>query len=69
MTEQPWVIWSFEHDAWWAPQEWGYVQTLAAAGRYTEARARQIEAHANIVHRHERALSLADAERDGVPHP
>ena len=63
MTDaEPWVIWSFEHDAWWAPDEWGYVVTLAQAGRYTEARARAIEARANIVRQNERALSLQEAE-------
>ena len=29
------VIWSFEHQAWWAPEERGYVTDLALAGRYT----------------------------------
>jgi len=67
MIDDPWVIWSFEHDAWWGPHGWGYVSSLAQAGRYTEAQAREIEARANIVHRHECALSLADAEEHGVP--
>jgi hypothetical protein len=65
--ENAWVIWSFEHDAWWAPHECGYVLELDQAGRYTEARAKVIEARANIVHRHEVALSLADALAHGIP--
>lgn len=30
-----WVVWSFEHDAWWGPNERGYVKDLEAAGRYS----------------------------------
>lgn len=66
---EPWVVWSFEHDAWWAPNEHGYVQQLAAAGRYTEAQAVEIERMAN---KHgpenEKAMSLASATAliDGV---
>jgi hypothetical protein len=62
MNEREWVIWSFEHDAWWGPGEWGYVRELAAAGRYTEMRARKIVADANIVHHHECAMPLTTAE-------
>ena len=64
---EPWVIWSFEHDAWWAPHERGYVLELAQAGRYTKARALEIEAHANVVRPNELALSLAHAETHGHP--
>jgi hypothetical protein len=55
---EPWVIWSFEHDAWWAPGRCGYVLDLAQAGRYTEPEARDIETRANIVERNEWAMSL-----------
>lgn len=60
-----WVVWSFEHDAWWGPARWGYVRELAQAGRYSEAEAREIEARANryVATPHEKALSLADARR------
>jgi len=44
---KPWVIWSYEHDAWWAPSECGYTRELIVAGVYTEARAKEIEAKAN----------------------
>ncbi len=36
------LIWSYEHNAWWAPGERGYRDSVAAAGRYTPERAGQI---------------------------
>jgi hypothetical protein len=58
-----WVVWSFEHDAWWGPGGRGYTADLAQAGRYTQAEALDIEWQANhyrpIVY--EKALPLADA--------
>jgi len=47
------VIWSIEHQAWWAPAERGYVETVADAGLYTRERAEAIVRDANIVHFHE----------------
>jgi hypothetical protein len=65
-----WVIWSFEHDAWWAPRRMGYVSDLALAGRYTHEEALVIEAQANLGgRRHEHALLLEDAEAYGPPLP
>jgi len=29
-----WLVWSNEHDAWWAPNHNGYVRRRAEAGRY-----------------------------------
>jgi hypothetical protein len=29
------LIWSFEHRAWWGPDECGYTEDLAQAGRYS----------------------------------
>lgn len=60
-----WVVWSWEHDGWWAPRELGYVKDLEHAGRYTSARALDIQMHANA-HRppdapNELALSLEQA--------
>ena len=34
-----WLIWSNEHNAWWAPNGRGYVQNRTEAGRYTLAEA------------------------------
>ena len=32
---EPYVIWSNEHHAWWAPGRMGYVHRLSEAGRYS----------------------------------
>jgi hypothetical protein len=47
MNGDKYVIWSFEHDAWWSPGRMGYTPYLAAAGRYTKADADAIVEHAN----------------------
>jgi hypothetical protein len=57
------VIWSFEHDAWWGPARWGYTPDLANAGRYSQHEAAEIVEHANIVKINERMMTLAEAER------
>lgn len=44
------LIWSLEHDGWWAPGGNGYTRELAEAGRYSEAAAAPILARANVVH-------------------
>ena len=62
-----WVVWSFEHAAWWGPDHRGYVRELAQAGRYSELQALRIEHDANLAVPHELAMSLADAERRGPP--
>lgn len=36
------VIWSFEYDAWWAPNERGYVTDLVQAARYNDVDAGRI---------------------------
>ena len=43
------LIWSIEHDAWWAPQERGYTRSLVEAGIYDVADAQRIVAKANRV--------------------
>lgn len=65
------VIWSFEHDAWWRPGRMGYTPELDAAGRYTKAEAEEIVADANRYsgsrHPHEAALPLSAALLSGRP--
>ena len=63
------VIWSFEHDAWWAPREQGYVRDLASAGRYEAADAGRIVV--NSVWLDEVAVLEAIASERGAPpfHP
>ncbi len=46
-SERAWVIWSEEHQAWWAPAKQGYTSSLKNAGRYTQAQAQEIEQSAN----------------------
>ena len=36
------VIWSFEHEAWWRPNKRGYTDQLNEAGRYTAEEAGMI---------------------------
>lgn len=43
------VIWSIEHQAWWPITRHGYVETLAAAGRFSETEAVGIVMDANVV--------------------
>jgi hypothetical protein len=62
-VSDPWVVWSFEHDAWWKPGGWGYTPALDEAGHFTELEALRIEHHANFPLRviHEQAMPLTDA--------
>ena len=36
-VESPYLVWSNEHRAWWAPGERGYTRIIERAGRYTRA--------------------------------
>lgn len=40
--DDPVLVWSNEHQAWWGPREQGYVPAPAFAGRFSRKRARQI---------------------------
>lgn len=64
-TARVYVIWSFEHDAWWRPARCGYTPDLAEAGRYSEHDAFGIVAEANRYTPipHEMAIEAARAER------
>ena len=46
--EPKFLIWSFEHDAWWAPNRQGYVRDSACAGVYGFVEAAVICANANL---------------------
>jgi hypothetical protein len=69
MPGPDYVIWSFEHLAWWAPARQGYVDELTAAGRYTAREAGDIVT--NSIFNDEVAVYGILAERDGPPkyHP
>lgn len=41
-------IWSFEHNAWWRPNELGYTKSISEAGIYQPERAHKICLNANI---------------------
>lgn len=60
------VIWSYEHRAWWRPGGWGYTLELAEAGRYSKAEADRIVADANIVSVNEIAMLASEAEAGGA---
>jgi hypothetical protein len=62
------VIWSYEHDAWWRPHQWGYTPNLAEAGHYNANHAERIVTHANLITVNERAMPLAEAA-SFVPEP
>lgn len=47
MKDGKWLIWSIEHDAWWAPKHRGYVASRDKAGRYTFEEACKIVRSAN----------------------
>lgn len=46
--EKLFLIWSIEHNAWWAPRKNGYIKERSRAGLYSEAEALGIVKSANI---------------------
>lgn len=50
--KQEFYIWSFEHDAWWRPNEDGYVTDFHAAGKYSLKDATRIVRDANYSFNH-----------------
>ena len=43
------LIWNFERDMWWRPNNCGYTPNIDEAGRYSFARAKAIVDRANIL--------------------
>jgi len=42
MSKKGYVIWSFEHNAWWGPDKCGYTRDIQEAGRYSATDAGRI---------------------------
>ena len=62
------VIWSFEHSAWWRPNRAGYTERVGEAGVYTWAETRDI--CYNPVAVQEMAVPCDFAYKNGPPrHP
>lgn len=55
-----WLVWSYEHEAWWRPGRLGYTQSIVLAGHYTRDEAEKIEQDANRYAEtpHEQAIPL-----------
>lgn len=57
-------IWSFEHNAWWAPASRGYTTAEANAGLYDRTEAEEIVRQANqFGQRHEEIREVARQEQ------
>ena len=61
MTEW-FVIWSIEHNAWWAPMRQGYTRDVLSAGQYDRYEANEIVHDANIVRVEECMIPVACVE-------
>lgn len=59
------VLWSFEHHAWWGPDFVGYTEDLRQAGRYSAEEAGRIVT--NSILGEEVALHERTAELNGRP--
>jgi hypothetical protein len=60
MSENLFLIWSYEHNAWWTPQRSGYTTDLHKAGRYTESEAWEICQRANQYSRQPNEIMISD---------
>ena len=67
--ESQYVIWSFEHNQWWAPNRQGYVSSLKNAGTYSREEAAMIVIDSVLLE--EVAMLKQLASRHGHPrfHP
>lgn len=59
------VIWSFEHEAWWGPDHAGYTPDLDRAGRYSAREAGEIVTDSILGD--EVAIEASVARRKGPP--
>ena len=66
MKHKTFVIWSWEHQAWWAPNRQGYTELLAQAGHYTFEEAADLTV-GHIPAGEEVAMRLAEAQQRGRP--
>lgn len=57
-------IWSFEHDAWWKPNNIGYTKNIEEAGIYDRKEAEQIVKNANRYSKEpqEKIVEIEDTE-------
>lgn len=42
MSDDTYLVWSIEHNAWWKPGGWGYCTGLRGAGHFTREQALEI---------------------------
>lgn len=47
--KEEFYIWSFEHDAWWKPNSFGYTRSITEAGKYPLSEALNICKNANVI--------------------
>lgn len=66
LDESVYLIWSIEHEAWWAPNELGYTSVINEAGWYLVDDAKRILQHANSNEINEIAIPLRMLHRMGL---
>jgi hypothetical protein len=64
MSQERYLIWSYEHGGWWGPGRMGYVRELSAAGRYAGAEAREIVMEANRYAPGQKEVMVAEEDGD-----
>ena len=57
-----WLIWSIEHQGWWAANRCGYTRKVQDAGVYSRDAALEIVRHSNLVSFEECAIPLECVE-------
>ena len=63
------VIWSFDHQAWWRPNRQGYTTKLAEAGRYSAEEAGQIVTDSIFLDEVAILEKLATSQGEPLYHP